>query len=44
MNDEDNDGKDRDAAVKTNENNDDIRVGIKDWLVIFSVNQIKLAR
>ncbi|KAL6224442.1 hypothetical protein ACLB2K_003297 [Fragaria x ananassa] len=31
LNDEDKDGKDSDAAVKTNENNDDIRVGIKDW-------------
>ncbi|KAM5546889.1 hypothetical protein ABKV19_001416 [Rosa sericea] len=31
LNDEDNYGKDSDGAVKTNENNDEIRVGIKDW-------------
>lgn len=44
MNDEDNDGKDSDAAVETNENKDEIRVGIKDWLVIFSINQRKRCR
>ncbi|XP_050378435.1 uncharacterized protein LOC126795698 [Argentina anserina] len=31
LNDDDNDGKDSDAAFKENENNAEIRVGVKDW-------------